>query len=287
MESLVARSGDAEGTAGRRAFGSRPALRLGLTAAVLALAGAASALAQTAAAPERIASAAESASLPDAPQPAVVEGATRQGAAGPGLAQTPRPGSRVHGVAGEFDKFVEAGEIAPHLSVGDKILMGMRGSVSPYALIGWVSSATYSEAIDGSPYYGQNGKDYLQRLGAASAKATSEDIFTVSVLSPALHEDPRYFQMGSGHNFFARFGYSVTRVLVTKKDGGESTVNYAVLGGNLAGSALTQAYYPPGSRGFGEVMKTFGTSLLGQAVGNVFDEFILSSAEFLQLKKRF
>jgi hypothetical protein len=234
--------------------------------------------------PEETAAVHGSSSLPDAPQP-VAAGVDEGGGLGGGQAQ--RQGIRVHpSTAGPFDKFVEAGEIAPKLTVGDKILMGMRGSVSPYAVIGWVSSATYSEAINGSPYYGQDGKDYLQRLGAASAKATSEDLFAVSVLASALHEDPRYYQLGHGHGFLARVGYSVTRVLVTKTDGGGQTVNYAVLGGNLAGSALTQAYYPPDSRGFGQVMKTFGTSLLGQGVGNLFDEFILESAEFLQLKRK-
>jgi hypothetical protein len=240
-------------------------------------AGAVRAIAQTASIPARLAPD-EGSSLPDAPEPAGLNADSN-----PALAQDVRVSERT---AGPFDKFVEAGEVAPQLTVGDKVLIGMRGSVSPYAVIGWISSATYSEAIDGSPYYGQDSKNYLQRLGAAAAKATSEDIFTNSVLAPLLHEDPRYYQMGHGHSLFARFGFSVTRVLVTKTDAGRQTVNYAVLGGNLAGSALTQAYYPPESRGFGQVMKTYGTSLLGQAVGNVFDEFILSSAEFLQLKKK-
>ncbi len=264
------------------------ALRRGAaTVGFLALTCASYALGQTVGAPEKTIAAMESSSLPDAPQPVTagrVAGKVSEASpAGPAKVPSGRAGTRM---AGEFDKFVEAGEIAPRLTVGDKILIGMRGSVSPYAVIGWISSATYSEAIDGSPYYGQNGKDYLQRLGAASAKATSEDIFTNSVMAPLLHEDPRYYQLGRGHRFLARFGYSVTRVLVTKTDAGAPTVNYAVLGGNLAGSALTQVYYPPTSRGFGEVMKTFGTSLLGQGVGDVFQEFILESAEFLQLKRR-
>jgi hypothetical protein len=241
-----------------------------------------SASGQLPAASGKIAGAEESPSLPDAPEPAAAPGTKTKGVE-PGQAQDGRAQSPV---AGPFDKFVEAGQSAPHLSVGDKVLIGLRGSVSPYAVIGWISSATYSEAINGSPYYGQNGKDYLQRLGAASAKATSEDILTNSVMASLLHEDPRYYQLGHGHRFLARFGYSVTRVLVTKTDSGSETVNFAVLGGNLAGSALTQVYYSPDSRGFGEVMKTFGTSLLGQGVGDLFQEFILESAEFLQLKRK-
>lgn len=228
----------------------------------------------------------ESSSLPEAPEPVQARedeagSRDRQAEGGPAPA-----GQRQVAVAGPFDKFVQQGEVAPHLSAGDKVMIGLRGSVSPYALIGWVSSATYSEAIDGSPHYGQGGTDYLQRLGAAAARATSEDIFTNSVAAPLLHEDPRYYQMGPGHSFVKRAAYSVMRTVVTKTDTGGETVNFAVLGGNLAGSALTQAYYPPSSRGFDEVMKTWGTSLLGQAVGNLFEEFVLSSAEFLQLKHR-
>jgi hypothetical protein len=76
-------------------------------------------------------------------------------------------------------------------------------------------------------------------------------------------------------------------VLVAKTDAGADTPNVALLTGNLEGAALTQLYYPPFNRSVGQVAKTFGTSLVGQAVGNLFDEFILSSAEFLQLKRKF
>ena len=214
--------------------------------------------------------------LPDAPQASIapVQQSDR----------TLQPARRTS--AGPFDKFIQQGESAPRLSVGDKIMIGFRGSVSPYAVIGWISSATYSEAINGSPYYGQNGKEYLQRLGAASARATSEDIFTNSVMASVLREDPRYYQMGHGESVFKRAAYSISRVVITKTDAGNASANWAVLTGNLAGSALTQAYYPPASRGFDGVMKTYGTSLLGQAVGDLFEEFILSSAEFLQLKHK-
>ena len=226
----------------------------------------------------------ESSSLPDAPAPAVAASSELVKATSAAAQKQDAPLHRK--IAGPFDKFVEEGEMAPQLTAGDKVMIGLRGSVSPYAVIGWITSATYSEAIDGSPYYGQDGKDYLQRLGAAAARATSEDIFTNSVMASVLHEDPRYYQLGRGHRFVSRLGYSLSRVVVTKTDTGAQTVNFAVLTGNLAGSALTQAYYPPSSRGFDGVMKTFGTSLLGQAVGDLFQEFILSSAEFLQLKRK-
>jgi len=231
---------------------------------------------------------ADAGSLPNAPVPSILASSSKAWTAAVGQVRAPL-GSKTARTAeaGEFDKFIEAGETAPRSTVGDKVLIGLRGSVSPYAVIGWVTSATYSEAINGAPNYGQNGKDYLQRLGAAAARATSEDVFTHSVMAPVLHEDVRYYQMGPAHGFFARATYSISRVLVAKTDAGADTPNVALLTGNLEGAALTQLYYPPFNRSVGQVAKTFGTSLVGQAVGNLFDEFILSSAEFLQLKRKF
>ena len=63
-------------------------------------------------------------------------------------------------------------------------------------------SAGYEQIVNGSPNYGQTGKGFAQRLGAASARASSENIFSDSVIAPILHQDPRYYRMGPGHPFF-------------------------------------------------------------------------------------
>ena len=212
--------------------------------------------------------------LPDAPVPVATTAAGTQAI----------PNQRV---AGRLDKVILAGEVAPKLGAGDKILLGIRASVSPFTAVGWVASAGYSQATNGSPNYGQTGKGFAQRLGAAAARSTSEDIFTDSVLAPALHQDPRYYQMGPGHNVAVRTVYAVSRVFITRTDGGRETLNVSLLGGNLAGAALTQAYYPPINRGVTEVMKTYGTSLAGSAVGFGLSEFFTQFAgRFVGLKTR-
>ena len=187
---------------------------------------------------------------------------------------------------GPFDALIDPTEIAPHLTAFDKVGMGIKQSVSPFALLGWLTSATYGEAINGSPNYGQDGKAYLQRIGAASAKAGSETIFTTSVLAPILHEDPRYFVLGPGHNGFKRTTYAIAQIFLTPTDKGGTSVNFALLGGNLAGSALTQAYYPSVDRGVSQVLTTFGTSLAGSAVKYIFDEFFYDQAHIAQLKRK-
>jgi len=72
-----------------------------------------------------------------------------------------------------------------------------------------------------------------QRLGAAAVLDSSENIFSDSVMSNVFHEDPRYYQMGPAHNFFARVVYSATRSVFTRTDRGHSSVNFAQLTGTL------------------------------------------------------
>ena len=187
---------------------------------------------------------------------------------------------------GRFETLIDPTEIATHLTAFDKVGMGLKRSVSPWAILGWIGSATYGETFNRSPNYGQDPKEYLQRLGAAAARASSETIFTTSILAPMLHEDPRYFVLGPGHSGFKRTTFAFSQIFITRTDKGGNTVNYALLGGNLAGSALTQAYYPSENRGVPEVLTTFGTSLAGSAIAYFFDEFFYNNLRVAQLKHR-
>ncbi len=223
--------------------------------------------------------------LPDAPIPVSVPGA-------PGFsfgAQSPVATSsvpvRTH-VTSLHDRLIDPSEIAPTLHPMDKVLMGLEGAVSPYSIVGWVGASTYEQAFDRSPKYGQTFKGFSQRLGAAAARGSSEGIFTNSVYAPLFHTDPRYYILGPGYGFVNRTVHAISRVFVTKNDAGRETFDYALILGNLTGAALTQTYYPPGNRNFEQVGTTFGTSLAGSAFGYLFDEFIVNSAEFLQLKHK-
>jgi hypothetical protein len=175
--------------------------------------------------------------------------------------------------ASHTQKFIEPGQAVPKLDTGDKVLLGLRDAVSPFSAVGWLASAGYEQALNGSPNYGTDRGAFGQRLGAAALRDATEGIFTDSVLSPVFHEDPRYYRLGPSHNFLIRLVYAGTRPLIGRTDGGRTTPYFASLGGNLAGSALASAYYPPVNRGFTQTMETFGGSLGGSAVGDVVSEF--------------
>ncbi len=240
-------------------------------------------------------------SLPDAPvasSSSVTSAEAQPDAAEAGTAsgfnlQTQRPGHPAPSAvrtAGKYDTVILPDEKAVKLTVHDKVIFGIKDSISPFSIIGWGLSAAYEQGVDGSPNYGvinntQTGKSFAQRLGAAAARDTSETIFSESILAPILHEDPRYYAQ-TNHGFIYRVVYAGTRPLITRTDGGRTTVNFSNLGGNFAGAALTQAYYPPINRGFNQVLETFGGSIGGSALGDLASEFLPGLLEAVHFKKR-
>jgi hypothetical protein len=177
-------------------------------------------------------------------------------------------------------------EIAQPMSVHEKIVGGAKDSVSLFAATGWVFSAGWTQLTNGSPNYGTDKGAYGQRLGAAAIRNVSEDIFSDCLFAPILHEDPRYYIMGRGNNFFKRAVYAATRTIITRTDSGHTTPNLSLLAGDAAGAALTVTYYPAKNTTFKEAAQTFGGSLGGNAVGFVVTEFLADALQYAHLKKR-
>jgi hypothetical protein len=194
--------------------------------------------------------------LPDAPGRAVTSGLV-----------VPMP------QASTTQKYIAPGQAAPILTANDKVLLGLRDAFSPFAASGWLATAGYEQLLNGSPNYGTNLGAFGQRLGSSAIRNASEGIFTDSVMSPLLREDPRYYRLGPTHNFFVRLVYAGTRPLITRTDRGNLSPNLALLSGTLGGAALTNLYYPQLNCGPAQTMETFGTSIGGAALGDVISEF--------------
>lgn len=177
-------------------------------------------------------------------------------------------------------------EIAQPMSVQDKIVGSAKDSVSLFAATGWVFSAGWSHLNNGSPNYGTDKGAYGQRLGAAAVRNISQDIIGNCLFAPILHQDPRYYIMGRGNNFFKRTVYAATRTIVTRTDSGHITPNFSLLAGDAAGAAITVTYYPAKNTTFKEAAETFGGSVGGNAIGFVVTEFIADALQYAHLKKR-
>lgn len=210
---------------------------------------------------------ASSSDLPEAPEPAADPHFVGAGFA----SDTIQPAGKM---AGRYTKYIEPGESVPRLTARDKVILGLKDAVSPFSMVAWVSSAGYEQVFNNSPNYGQTGEGFAKRLGASALRDFTEGTFGDSVLAPLLHEDPRFYRMGKGHPLLKRVLYAGTRGLITRTDGGHTTLNFANTGGNLAGAFLTDAYYPARNTTFSETMETFGSSVGGSALGFTVTEFL-------------
>ena len=182
-------------------------------------------------------------------------------------------------------KLVAAGQQAPPQKARDKILLGLRESVTPYAMLGWPLSAGWSYLIDSSPNYGTNGEAFAQRLGAAAALNSSKEIFSDAILATAFHQDPRYYQRGHGHKLIHRAVYAATRPVIGRTDSGRTIPNYAFILGAGGAAALTQTYYPERNVSGTQFAQTWATSLGGSALGFLVSEFGGDAIQWLRISK--
>ena len=119
------------------------------------------------------------------------------------------------------------------------------------------------------------GHDGVESFGKFYARALGDQIIgsyvTEAILPSLLHEDPRYFRLGTG-TFLHRASYATTRVFVTKLDNGKSRVYLSELVGNAVVIAITTSYYPD-SRSAPEALERYGLTLGNDALSNLLTEF--------------
>jgi hypothetical protein len=128
------------------------------------------------------------------------------------------------------------------------------------------------------PGYGPGIEGYGKRYGAALADATTARILESAVLPSLLHQDPRYFYQGSG-NIPSRAFHAAAFTFTTRGDNGRIEPNYSHMLGSLGAAGISNLYHPAGSRGVGDTFQTFGITLAGNIVGNLFREFVLRHLE--------
>lgn len=217
------------------------------------------------------------AALPDAPSAAVD---ALEGQAGVGHAPT---GNQP--VAPKYSPSILPGQTAIPFSTGDKITFAFRQEVSPFTMLSRVVSATWSQAIDSAPHYGQGWEPYGQRVGAAFARGAVQDLATYAVFDPIFRDDPRYYVLGRQHKLINRAIYAATRIIITRTDSGHNTVNAPLLLGYAAAAGANMAYYPERDRNFHDAATGYAGSLGGGALGMEVSEFLPDVLHMVHLRR--
>jgi hypothetical protein len=113
--------------------------------------------------------------------------------------------------------------------------------------------AGINQADDSDEEWGQGAQGYAKRFGAAYTDSFIGNFFGNAVLTSWWHEDPRYYQKGTG-SWEGRALWAATSTVWCKRDKGTWGPNYANVAGNLIGSAIARIYYPASERHVGDTI---------------------------------
>ena len=162
--------------------------------------------------------------------------------------------------------------LLPPLSARGKFVLAMHDSMD-YSGFTWTAVlAGQAMATRSVPELGTGVKGYARYYWRTFADGVSGTFFTEAIMPAITHEDPRYYTMGHG-GFFRRFGYALSRTVITKADSGGSSFNWSEVVGNALEAGLSNAYYPPQERGGKQTARDLGTQMESAVLNNIAKEF--------------
>ena len=207
--------------------------------------------------------------LPDAPQAQQTTPAPQAAPADPKAASSLNHQSYEKR---KWSGYVDPRERVPTLHARDKMVFWLHEEAEPASPLPALLSAGYDQITGGDPKYGSDAPAFGERLGAALLRQASMRFFSDSLIPTLDHEDPRYYRLASG-SYVSRTLHAAEFTVIDRNDAGRRVINISDLAGHLAASALTRTYYPHPSANNRVVMETWGTSIAGAAVNDIFLEF--------------
>ena len=93
------------------------------------------------------------------------------------------------------------------------------------------------------------------------------------LLPSLLHEDTRFYALGSGHKIAIRALYVISRQAVARTYSGKQTPNIAGLGGKVLTQVVSRTYYPSSATSFGTLATKFGYSVMRDIAFSSIREF--------------
>jgi len=190
----------------------------------------------------------------------VVAQASVDGAAQPDAASAP---GRIFGVLPNHSGVARGIEPVP-LSAGEKFRLARLNAFDPF-VFSFVGAVTSAGA-------GPSGADYSRRYSTGMADHAISSLLTTGVIASALHQDPRYFELGKG-SVWHRAAYALSRTVVTRSDSGRFQPNLAEVGGNALTASLANAYYPSSERSATATLTRWGSQVVWDGLANELKEF--------------
>ncbi len=178
---------------------------------------------------------------------------------------------RVLGIIPDF--YTVYGPNAEPLTTKLKFKLALRTMIDPVTINGVALYSGIQQAAD-TPDYGQGAQGYGKRLGATAADGATDIMIGGAILPSVLHQDPRYFCQCAGTTR-SRILHALSYPFVAKGDNGKLQPNYSSIGGSLASSAISNAYYPASNRGAGSTFQNFAIGTGERMAAALVREFLL------------
>jgi hypothetical protein len=179
---------------------------------------------------------------------------------------------RVLGIVPNF--YVSYVPNAISLTAKQKFELAWKSSVDPFTFVGTGALAGIEQASDELNGYGQGMQGYGKRYGAGYGDVVIGTFIGSAVLPSVFKQDPRYFYKGTGSTR-SRILYALASPFICKGDNGDWQPNYSYVGGNFAGAAISNLYYPASDRhGPNLLLQTAGIRFGENALSAVLQEFV-------------
>jgi len=205
-------------------------------------------------------------SLPDAPTPQ-----TNPSDPNSSNVQYGKQPKRILGIIPNY-RAVSANIHLPPLTIEKKFWLATQDTFdySNFLLVGGLAGISMAQKSE--PSFGQGGAGYGRYYWHIFADGGIENYMTEAIVPTLTREDPRYYTLGKGP-FLKRTGYALSRLLITRTDGGKNTFNISEIVGAGAAAGIANAYYHDQSNVWVKTYQRWGTEVGLDAVFNVLKEF--------------
>ena len=164
------------------------------------------------------------------------------------------------------------GPALPPMTDGQKFSVVAQGTFDPIEFSWYAFTTSISQLNNADPTFGTGWSGYGKRYALNFADGTNENFMVGAVMPVLFHQDPRYYQMGSG-GFWRRSGYAVSRIVMTRTDCGKTTVNLSEILGAGAAALVGNLYHPHNERTVSDTLSVWGTLMAYDTLAYMLREF--------------
>jgi hypothetical protein len=176
-----------------------------------------------------------------------------------------RPGNHMFGVLPNYSTVENATDITA-VGARAKLTMASLNTFDPYVypFVGFQATLNHT--------YGSGASGYLKQYVASLTDNATGNFLTTAVLPSILHQDPRYFERGSG-SVLSRVAYAASRSVVTRSDAGQLQFNLSEIGGNAIAAGISNLYYPAAEHSVTGTLTRWGMQVMWDTLSNELKEF--------------